>query len=312
LIAPFLSPKILLMSNQPFLDTQGIAEYLGVNEKQVYTLIHDRGLPATKVTGKWLFPVHLVNRWVESSVINMPEQLPFLQETKQLFLIAGSDDPLFLKTLALFRQRNPETLTLQSRTGSTDGLVALGKGLVHMACAHLVDAEGEYSSKQIRELAGDEVAVVTFAARNQGVILAHGNPHGIRSLDDDTLEQLKWAIREVGTGTRALMERELDLAGKEMETISHSAIPCDSHLDVALAVLSGQADTGIAIEAVAGMVSLPFVPLRSERFDLVIRKEVFFLEQTQRFIGLLQTPEFAELAETLGGYDTGDSGRIVS
>ena len=108
------------------------------------------------------------------------------------------------------------------------------------------------------------------------------------------------------------MERELDLAGKEMETISASAVPCDSHLDVALAVLSGQADAGIAIEAVAGMVGLPFVPLRSERFDLVIRKEVFFLEQTQQFIGLLGTSEFAELAEALGGYDTKDSGRIVS
>jgi putative molybdopterin biosynthesis protein len=304
------------MSNQPFLDTQSIAEYLGVNEKQVYTLIHDRGLPATKVTGKWLFPVHLVDRWIEAAVINMPEQLPFLQEAKQLLLIAGSDDPLFLKTLALFRQRNPEILTLQSRTGSTDGLVALGKGLVHMACAHLVDAKGEYSPEQIRGLVGTEVApdiaVVTFAARNQGVVLAHGNPHGIRSFNDDALDQLKWATREVGTGTRALMERELDLAGKEMEQIAASAILCDSHLDVALSVLSGKADAGIAIEAVAKMVGLPFVPLRQERFDLVIRKEVFFLEQTQSFVGLLQTQEFADLAETLGGYDIGNSGRIVS
>jgi excisionase family DNA binding protein len=304
------------LPNTPFLDTQGVAVYLGVNEKQVYTLIHERGLPATKVTGKWLFPVHLVDRWVEAAVINMPEQLPFLQEAKQLLLIAGSDDPLFLKTLALFRHRNPGTLTLQSRTGSTDGLVALGKGLVHMACAHLVDAEGEYSSEYIRELAGTDiatdVAVVTFAARNQGVVLAHGNPHGIKSFDDATLEKLKWATREVGTGTRALMERELDLAGKEMKLISASAVPCDSHLDVALAVLSGQADAGIAIEAVAGMVGLPFVPLRSERFDLVIRKEVFFLEQTQQFIGLLGTSGFAELAEELGGYDTKDSGRIIT
>jgi excisionase family DNA binding protein len=290
-----------LLPDTPLLDTQNVAEYLGVNEKQVYTLIHDRGLPATKVTGKWLFPVHLVDRWVESTVINIPEQLPFLQETKELLLIAGS-----------VRKGNPDTLTLQSRTGSTDGLVALGKGLVHMACAHLVDADGEYSPGRIRELAGDDVAVVTFAARNQVVLLTRGNPHGIKSFDDDNLDQLKWAVREIGTGTRALMERELDLAGKEMENISHSAVSCDSHLDVALAVLSGLADAGIAIEAVAGMVGLPFVPLRRERFDLVIRKEVFFLEQTQEFIRLLQTPEFSGLAETLGGYDTGDSGRIIS
>ncbi|MDF1537057.1 MAG: helix-turn-helix transcriptional regulator [bacterium] len=296
----------------PFLDTQGIAEYLGVNEKQVYTLIHERGLPATKITGKWLFPVHLVDRWLESAVINMPEQLPFLQETKQLMLIAGSDDPLFLKTLALFRHRNPDILTLQSRTGSTDGLVALSKGLVHIACAHLVDREGRYSPDHIRELGGSDIAVVTFAARTQGVLLGPDNPHGVESFEGLIGKPRRWAVRELGTGTRALMERELDLAGKQFREISGETIPCDSHLDVALAVLSGRADAGIAIETVARMVGLPFIPMRQERFDLAIRKEVFFLDQAQKFIGLLGTPEFAALASQLGGYDTADSGRIVT
>lgn len=295
----------------PFLDTQGIAGHLGVNEKQVYTLIHDRGLPATKITGKWLFPVHLVDRWVESAVINMPEQLPFLQETKQLLLIAGSDDPLFLKTLALFRRRNPGTLTLQSRTGSTDGLLALGKGLVHIACAHLLDREGNYSPAHIRGLAGTDVAVVTFASRTQGIVLGPGNPHKVEGFKEATKPGLKWAIREVGTGTRALMERELDLMDIDLTEVSPNPVSCDSHMDVALAVLSDLADVGIAIQAVADMMSLPFIPIRRERFDLVIRKEVFFLEQTQQFIGLLQDPEFTDLASELGGYDTTDSGRMV-
>ena len=198
----------------PFLDTQGIAAYLGVNEKQIYTLIHERGLPATKITGKWLFPVPLVDRWIEASVINMPEQLPFLQDARELLLIAGSDDPLFLKVIGLFRRQYPEVLILESRTGSSDGLLAMGKGLVHLACVHLMDSEGEYSPSYIAGKAG-EAAVVAFTERNQGLLLARGNSAGIITLIDATDKGFRWAVRDVGTGTRALLERELDLAGIE-------------------------------------------------------------------------------------------------
>lgn len=301
-----------MTADQRLLDTQQVASYLGVHEKQVYTLIHDRGLPATKITGKWLFPVHLVDRWLESAVINMPEQLPFLQVAKQLLLIAGSDDPLFVRALALFRRLNPVILTLQSRTGSTDGLLALGKGLVHMACAHLVDEHGGYSPSTIQEIAGKDVAVVTFAARNQGVVLRKDEASRIRTFTEALEGDLKWALREVGTGTRALMERELASANRNLSELAHAQITCDSHMDVALAVRSLKADAGIAIEAVARMLGLAFIPLKRERFDLVIRKEAFFLEQTQQFLSFLQTPHFSALAEELGGYETGESGKIVN
>ncbi len=301
-----------MTADQRLLDTQQVASYLGVHEKQVYTLIHDRGLPATKITGKWLFPVHLVDRWLESAVINMPEQLPFLQVAKQLLLIAGSDDPLFVRALALFRRLNPVILTLQSRTGSTDGLLALGKGLVHMACAHLVDEHGGYSPSTIQEIAGKDVAVVTFATRNQGVVLRKEEAFRIRTFTEALEGDLKWALREVGTGTRALMERELASANRNLSELAHARITCDSHMDVALAVHSLKADAGIAIEAVARMLGLAFIPLKRERFDLVIRKEAFFLEQTQQFLSFLQTPQFSALAEELRGYETGESGKIVN
>ena len=101
-----------MTTDERFMDTQQVAEYLGVHEKQVYTLIHDRGLPATKITGKWLFPGHLVDRWLESNVINMPETQPFLKAAGSLLLIAGSDDPLLVKLTALFNKRFPEMLVL--------------------------------------------------------------------------------------------------------------------------------------------------------------------------------------------------------
>jgi len=294
-----------------FLDTQEIAAYLDVNEKQVYTLIHERGIPATKITGKWLFPRHLVDRWVEASVTNVPTAEPFLADEKDLLLIAGSDDPLFSKLINLFRRANREVVTLQSRAGSGDGLLALRKGLVHIACVHLMDPEGGYSANFLRERLGEEIAVVAFVIRTQGLFLPPGNPQDIKEMDDTLGSDLRWAVREVGTGTRALMDREFDRLDADVNTLLASAVETEGHLETALAVRTGKADIGMGIQAAAGLTGCFFIPVRRENFNLIIRKENFFLPQVQGLLGLLQDQDFKDLAASLEGYDTADSGKVV-
>ncbi len=299
-----------MTTTERFLDTQQVADYLGVHEKQVYTLIHDRGLPATKITGKWLFPRHLVDRWLEANVINMPQTQPFLQAAPELLLIAGSDDPLLVKLITLFREEYPDSLVLQSRAGSRDGLMALKKGLVHIACVHLVDPDGGYTTGHIMEFLGEDIAVVHFAGREQGVLLRPGNPKSVKSLSDTFSKGLKWAVREVGTGTRALMDMEMDRLGIDPESILTESVPVQSHLDAALAIHAGRADAGFGIEAAAHLTSCEFIPVRRERFDLVIRKENFFLPQVQDLLALLRGEEFEKMAASLKGYDLGESGKI--
>jgi len=300
-----------MTSDDRFMETQQVAEYLGVHEKQVYTLIHDRGLPATKITGKWLFPRHLVDRWLESNVINMPETQPFLKAAGNLLLIAGSDDPLLLKLTTLFRQRSPDILVLQSSAGSKDGLMALKKGLVHIACVHLVDPQGGYTTDHIRDLLGEDIAVITFAERTQGVMVGPGNPQAIRDTSDAFTRGMRWAMREVGTGTRALMDMEMDRLGIDPEPILKKRVSVQSHLDAAMAILVGRADAGFGIEAAAELVGCDFLPVRRERFDLIIREENFFLPQIQDLLALLREEEFTEMANSLKGYDLTDTGRIV-
>jgi excisionase family DNA binding protein len=292
------------------MDTQQVSDYLGVHEKQVYTLIHDRGLPATKITGKWLFPRHLVDRWLESTVINMPETQPFLKGAGELLLIAGSDDPLLARLLTLFRKRSPEILVLQSRAGSRDGLTALKKGLVHIACVHLIDPEGGYGTGHIRDLLGEDIAVVTFAERTQGILLGPGNPLSIQGLQDAFGKNIRWAVRDVGTGTRALMDLEMDRSGIDPGSILAGSIPVQNHLDAALAVKTGSADAGFGIEAAAYMAGCDFLPVRKERFDLIIRKENFFSPQVQALLILLREKELRTLAEELKGYDLEEAGKI--
>ena len=297
-------------ADERFMDTQQVARYLGVHEKQVYTLIHDRGLPATKITGKWLFPKRLVDRWLEANVINMPQLGSFLQAAPELLLIAGSDDPLLVRLITLFRERYPERLVLQSRAGSSDGLTALKKGLVHIACIHLVDPEGGYDTAPIRDLLGEDIAVVTFAERIQGIFLEPGNPEGVRDVTDVFRKGLRWVVRDVGTGTRALMDMEMDRLGVDPGPLLAGSVQAQSHLDAALTVKAGQAGAGFGIEAAARRTGCHFLPLRKERFDLISRKENFFLPQVQDLLNMIRGEEFGRMAESLTGYDLGESGKI--
>ena len=294
-----------------FLDTQEIAAYLGVNEKQVYTLIHERGLPATKITGKWLFSRHLVDRWLETSVANVPTAEPLLRDEKDLLLIAGSDDPLFTRLIALYRRRNPEVVTLRSRAGSGDGLLALRKGLVHIACVHLMDPEGGYSSRFLRDRLGDDIAVVAFAVRTQGLFLPPGNPLGIEGISDAACRGHRWAVREVGTGTRALMDRELDRLDIDLSDLISRSVEREGHMETALAVLTGRADIGLGVQAAATLTGCSFIPLRQERFKMIIRRENFFMPQVQGLLDLLREEEFREMAASLEGYETVDSGKVL-
>lgn len=298
--------------SKPFMDTREVAQYLGINEKQVYTLIQDRKLPGTKITGKWLFPRHLVDRWVESHVSNLPADVSLLDRAQGLLLIAGSDDPLLDKLVSMFRRRFPETVPLRSRAGSSEGLLALKRGLCHIASVHIMDPESSgYETSHLVETVGAEIVVVAFALRKQGLVLPPGNPLGIGSLKDAVRNKLRFALRETGTGTRLLLDRELDRLDFEPDRLVAGGVPADSHLEAAMSVMRGDADTALAIEAVSKMLCLDFLPLHQERFDLVIRKQNFFHGTVQAFLGLLRDDGFHGISRSLPGYATKDAGKIL-
>jgi putative molybdopterin biosynthesis protein len=211
---------------------------------------------------------------------------------------------------ALFSKRSPDILVLQSRAGSRDGLMALKRGLVHIACVHLVDPEGGYATDHIRDLLEEDIAIVTFAERTQGIMVGPGNPSAVKDLSDAFTKELRWAVREVGTGTRALMDMEMDRLGIDPEPIFAGSVPVQSHLDAALAIHAGRADAGFGIQAAAHLAGCDFLPIRQERFDLVGRKESFFLPQVQGLLALLSEEEFEEMAASMPGYDLKESGKI--
>ena len=300
------------MENDKLLTTREVARYLKVNEKMVYTLIADKGLPATKVTGKWTFPLRLVARWVENQTINYPKPQDTLPPYHGLIILCGSNDPLLEQTISLFNQRNPDHVAVFGNMGSMGGLRALGHNHCHIAASHLLqEDDGEYNFAFARRELKELPAVVNFCRREQGILVAKGNPKKIQSIRDLGRPGIRIVNRPVGTGTRLLLDRELITADIEADSINGYDKECSSHLDAGLEILAGRADAAPCIRAVAGLLDLDFIPLRWERFDLLIRRNRFFDPGIKLFLGLVHEPSFQQLAEKLTGYDLSTSGRMV-
>jgi len=287
-----------------FLSTKEVAQFLGVNEKMVYTLVSEKGLPATKITGKWLFPRYLVEQWLENETINYPKPTDPLPPYHGLLIITGSNDILLDRTISLFNRLYPEHLAVFGNLGSMGGIRALRRNLCHIASSHLLQENGQdYNFGFAKEELEQLPAVVNFCRREQGLLLARGNPKGIQKIADLGKPGIKIVNRPLGTGTRLLLDGELKTAGIIGEQIEGYHLELQRHLDVGLEVLSGRADAGLGIRAVAGLLSLDFIPLCWERFDFLILKDRFFEKGVQLFLGLLPEAAFRELTQGLEGYD---------
>ncbi len=294
------------------LSTKEAAQFLGVNEKMVYTLVSEKGLPATKITGKWLFPVHLLEQWVETHTINYPEARGKLPPYEGLLVIAGSNDLLLDNTIQLFNTRYREHLAVFGNLGSMGGLRALRQGLCHVASSHLLQENGaEYNFEFAHQEFERAPVVVNFCRREQGLILAKGNPKRINSVEDLGQPGISVVNRPLGTGTRLLFDMLLKQAGIAVARLKGYDREFGRHMDVGIEVLAGRADAGPGIRPVAALLGLDFLPIRWERYDLLIAKERFFEKGVQFFLGLLHDPAFLDSARQLAGYDVSLSGRMV-
>lgn len=295
------------------LSTREVAGYLGVNEKMVYTLVAEKGLPASKVTGKWVFPLHLVDQWVEASTLNYPSRsTDHGAVDARLIVLAGSNDLLLEKTIALFNRMFQDYLAVFANLGSMGGLHALRRDLCHIAASHLLQENGadynfEFANREFNQVP----VMVNFCRREQGLLVQPGNPKGFHGVTDLNQPKIRAVNRAVGTGTRLLFDRELKKAGIDSQKIDGYLHEVNSHMEVGLEVLSRRADIGPGIRPVAGLLGLDFIPLRWERYDLMITRDRFFDKSIQHFLGIFQDAEFKNIADSLEGYDISAAGRMV-
>jgi putative molybdopterin biosynthesis protein len=294
------------------LSTKEVAKFLRVNEKMVYTLVAEKGLPATKMTGKWSFPKHLVEQWVEANTINYPKSPQPSAVHQNLLIITGSNDPLLDRAVNFFNKTHHEYAAVFGNMGSMGGLRALKQGLCHIAACHLLqDDEEEYNFDFASSELESMPALINFSRREQGLLLPKGNPKKIQAVADLKKTDTQIVNRSLETGTRLLFDRELEKAGVNPESVKGYEKEVPRHLDAGLEILSGRADAAPGIRAVASLLDLDFLPLRWERFDLLVPKEKFFDRTVQAFLGLLTRETLESLFEGNAGYDLKTTGKIV-
>jgi excisionase family DNA binding protein len=299
------------VKDSKYLTTREVAAFLNINEKMVYYLVNDKGLPATKITGKWLFPRRLVEEWLETHVLNCQRTGIDRSSNDGILLMAGSDDLLLQKVLSLFYKKGLGTVFF-ANLGSMGGLKSLRLGLCHIGTCHLLqDDNAEYNFDFAKEELDRAPVFVNFSKREQGILLQKGNPKGIHSIVDLAKKGVRIVNRQLGTGTRLLLDYEVSRSEISASQIEGYQTEVSRHMDAGLEVLSGRADAAPAIKAVAGLLDLDFLPLRWERYDLLIARERFFEKGIQDFIGLLHEKEFRTLAESFTGYDISLCGKMI-
>lgn len=278
----------------------------------IYSLISEKELPATKITGKWLFPKHLVEQWIEANTLNYPKPTPQLPPYHGLLILAGSNDPLLDSTISLFNARHPDHLAVFGNLGSMGGLLALQQNRCHIASSHLMqDNEKEYNFDFASNAMDQMPAVINFCLREQGILVQKGNPKNIAGAADLAKPDVTIINRPSGTGTRLLLDNELKKHGITGDNIKGYDQLCDRHMDVGIEIIAGHVDAGPGIRPVASLLNLDFIPLRWERYDLLIAKDRFFDQGVQLFVGLLHEKEFSDLALKYQGYDVKLSGKMV-
>jgi putative molybdopterin biosynthesis protein len=238
------------------------------------------------------------------------ELLRGLGEIDRTIVAIGSHDLVLDLAASALRAADPLITLASSNVGSLGGLVALRDGLCHLAGSHLLDpATGEYTLPYVDKLLGGDVAVVRLVHRDQGLIVAPGNPLGLTGVEDLTRPDLRYVNRQRGAGTRALLDHELSRRGIDPGAVPGYAREEHTHLAVAAAVAAGRADTGLGILAAARAFDLDFVPVAQEPYDLVVRDTDDAL--LAPLWTLLASAEFRTAVEELGGYSCVETGRRI-
>jgi len=296
------------------MNTREVARYLEIHEKQVYALIKTGRMPATRVTGKWIFPKKVIDGWIEANAKSGLEQAR--QKSGRIsgaLLASGSNDPVLDILQTCLRKAHPEFFIFSANTGSMEGLSALEKGYTDIAWSHLFHPEsGEYNIPYLDGLVpGVKAVVVNLFYRDLGFVLPRGNPLGISGFADLARKGIRFVNRQPGSGTRLLLDHHLEKAGIPTARIVGYDREEFTHIEVGLAVLSGGVDTGIATVAVANLLGLAFIPITRERFDMICDQSVFFQKGVQALVEALTSDMFRKRVEKLGSYDFKNAGRIL-
>ncbi len=293
-------------SNSRFMTVRQVAEYLQLNEKKIYTLATEEKIPATKVTGKWMFPRELIDRW-------MLESAHGGVFTDRL-VIAGSEDPLLYRTLLrLSNNMKSHALVSYTGTGTRLGLELLSAQKVNASCLNWgeVEESPQRHPALLQNYKQHQQWVLVRAFKRERGFMIHPDRKPADCSSESLLSsELKWGIRQDGSGTLHFLNELLAQHSMEINDLS-STVKVFSNRETAALIVSGQVDTATGTRSVATEFGLAFVELGWEALDFAVRRDVYFRKIFQTFLEHLRSQVILKQARQLGGYNFSESGKLI-
>lgn len=286
------------------LTTAETARYLRLKERKIYEMVAEGAIPCTKITGKWLFPKAELDRWLAASV----QRPPGMPRGEPAPIVGGSHDPLLEWAL---RESGSGLASLAE--GSEAGIERLVAGETIAAAIHLHALDDPAADANVAAIRtrGDlhETVLIGFCRREQGFLVATGNPLKIASIADVVAKGARMAQRPKGAGAQLLLLALLKQANAQPEKLASGPL-CPTGPDVAQAIRASRAECGIATRSVAHGAGLDFVPILWEPFDLLMRQRDYFGRPLQTLMRFLRSDDFRARAGELGGFDISGAGDV--
>ena len=308
------------MTQNKSLSTQEVADILHVSKSTIYDLIRRGEIHSYKIGRKVRFTQDDVDAYIARSrhehstrpvkSVDTHSTLltPKKEETPQL-IISGQD--VVLDILANYLQQEGVSAA-RTYLNSFEGLLSLYQDNIHVAACHLYDG-ADYNASYVRSLMpGVPAVLVNVSYRTQGFYVQKGNPKNVRGWSDLFRKDLRILNRRVGSSARILLDTQLKRMGIPASGIRGYDKIMKSHLTMAAAVASGEADLAIGTERISRqMEGLDFIPLLEERFDFVIKKEMMDSEPVKKLLAILRSPAFRSEVSHFSGNDYRDLGKII-
>ena len=310
------------MDQNKALSTQQVADILHVSKSTIYDLIRKGEITSYKVGRKVRFTQEDVEDYIAksrnlqaASTIKepSPNDLTFgTNQNSKNFIICGQDVILDVLSNYLRLSGIP---ALRAYIGSYDSLISLYQGKVQVTAAHLWDGDtDQYNIPYVRRLLpGIPAVIIHLTCRMQGFYVAKGNPKNIQTWSDFARDDITMINREKGAGSRVLLDENLRLLGISGAQVNGYSNETSSHLTVASAVSSGEADVAVGNEKIARQVdNIEFIPIKKERYQLIIKKEDLHTPEVLSMLNIIRSATFKKEFGNIGGYDTTDIGKIVA
>ena len=287
--------------NSEFLTTKEVADLLRIKERKLYDLVSAQEIPCVKATGKLLFPKTELMHWIRTGEIRSVSAT----EASRPNVISGSHDPLLEWAI----RESGCGLAMQF-DASLSGLDVFEKHKSLASGLHVLNPNAEaWNTHAVQtRFAKSNVVLLKWATRQQGLIVAKGNPCKISGVVD--LPKVKVATRQTGAGGMILFEHLLAENGLNLDQLNITET-CRTENDTIAAVASGNADAAPGLQALALQFGLDFVPTRKEQFDLLVCRKAWFDAPFQTLVKFTNTATFKSKAKQFEGYDTTALGTVV-